>query len=125
MLGNEPVDVTMGFTNVIWQGDANAAAIAALPMAAAPPWIVNVTGLETMSVRAMAMRLGRQLDRAVTIAGTEAPDALLSNAGRMRDSLGAPATDEHTLIDWVAAWLEAGNRTLARPTHFESRDGRF
>jgi hypothetical protein len=30
-----------------------------------------------------------------------------------------------TLIQWVAEWLMRGGRTLNKPTHFESRDGRF
>jgi D-arabinose 1-dehydrogenase-like Zn-dependent alcohol dehydrogenase len=40
-------------------------------------------------------------------------------------ALGAPAVDTETAIAWVAAWLQAGGATLAKPTHFEARDGRF
>ena len=53
------VDVTMGYVNVIWQGDANALALAALAPAAAPePYVVNVAGREILSVRDLAQRLG-------------------------------------------------------------------
>ena len=125
VMRGEPVDVAMGYVNVIWQGDANAAAIAALPLAASPPWTVNVTGVETTSIRSVALRLGTLLGRAAAISSIEAPDALLSNAGRMRESLGVPSVHEAMLVEWVAAWLRAGGRTLAKPTHFEARDGRF
>ena len=47
----EPVDVTMGYFNTIWQGDANAMALAALDHAATPPLIVNIAGPEEVSVR--------------------------------------------------------------------------
>jgi hypothetical protein len=29
------------------------------------------------------------------------------------------------LLDWVAAWVERGGRSLGKPTHFEATDGRF
>ena len=29
------------------------------------------------------------------------------------------------LIEWVAGWLTRGGRLLAKPTHFEARDGKF
>jgi hypothetical protein len=29
------------------------------------------------------------------------------------------------LIEWVADWVGMGGATLAKPTHFETRDGRF
>ena len=41
---NKPVDNTVGFFNVIWQGDANAAALHALELADSPVAILNVTG---------------------------------------------------------------------------------
>ena len=47
----EPVDVTMGYFNTIWQGDANAMALAALTHASTPPLIVNIAGPEEVSVR--------------------------------------------------------------------------
>ena len=50
----EAIDLRMGHANVIWQGDANDWALRCLARASAPPFIVNVTGRETLSIRAIA-----------------------------------------------------------------------
>src|SRR5262252_5157608 len=55
---SEPVSVDMGYVNVIWQGDANRVAIESLPLASAPPFVVNLTGSETLSVRDLAEWFG-------------------------------------------------------------------
>jgi hypothetical protein len=122
----EPVDVTMGYVNVIWQGDANALAIAALAHAAPePPFVVNVTGPLRLAVREVAHDLGALLGRTAVIAGAESPDALLADTARMRGTLGEAEVDYPTLAGWVAAWVRRGGRSLGKPTRFEVRDGRF
>lgn len=121
----EAIDLRMGHANVIWQGDANDWALRCLAHASAPPCIVNVTGRETLSVRAVAARLGELLGREPLFTGTEAPDALLSNASLAHSMFGAPAVSTNTLIGWVAAWQLAGQPLLGKPTHFEERSGAF
>lgn len=122
----EPVDVTMGAVNVIWQGDANRLALAALAHASAePPFVVNVTGAETLAVRVLAYELARRLERTPAITGHEAPDALLSDTTRMHERLGAPETSLAELLDWTAEWVRRGGALLDRPTRFEVRDGEF
>jgi nucleoside-diphosphate-sugar epimerase len=121
----EPIDLAMGSVNVIWQGDASAQALCCLAQASSPPFVVNVTGPETLSIRAVATRFGELLGRAPVFGGTEAPDALLSDASRASALFGAPTVDADTLIDWVADWIARDGRTLAKPTKFEVRDGRF
>src|SRR5262249_20757319 len=59
--GRTPIDLTMGFVNIIWQGDANARAIQCLEHAVCPPRALNVTGREIVSVRALAIRFGELL----------------------------------------------------------------
>jgi hypothetical protein len=39
--------------------------------------------------------------------------------------LGEPEVGLARLLDWVAAWVEQGGRSLGKPTHFEATDGRF
>ena len=121
----EPVDLAMGWVNVIWQGDANERALRLLPLAASPPLALNVTGRERLRIRDLAEELGRRLGRAPVFRGEEAPDALLSDSARSDALLGPVRVPAARLLDWVADWTLRGGRTLGRPTHFEARDGRF
>ena len=121
----EAIDLRMGHANVIWQGDANDWALRCLARASAPPFVVNVTGRETLAIRDVAARLGAHLGRAPTFTGTEASDALLSNAALAHSLFGAPSVSTETLIEWVAAWVLAGHPLLGKPTHFEERTGAF
>ena len=125
VMRREPVDLTMGFFNVIWQGDANAMAIAALDQATSPPTVLNIAGPEELSVRHVCLELGRRLNVSVSFTGAEAPDALLSNGARGWTRLGQPRVDATRLLEWTADWVRRGGETLAKPTHFESRAGRF
>src|SRR4029078_6699630 len=118
---NEPVSLDRGYVNVIWQADANRIAIECLPLAASPPFVVNVTGGETLSVRDVAQRLGTRLGRTPRFTGQERPDALLSNTDRMRAHFAAPEVTVETMIDWVANWVARGAPLLHQQTHFEER----
>src|SRR5262249_4614231 len=55
----EPVDLTMGYLNALWQGDANAMALCAFEHVATPPRILNLAGPELLSVRHVAEEFGR------------------------------------------------------------------
>jgi nucleoside-diphosphate-sugar epimerase len=121
----QPVDVTMGYFNVIGQADANAMALSALEHAASPPLIVNIAGEEEASVRATCTALGRSLGIPVSFTGREAEDALLSNGSRGWALLGRPRVDLAQLLSWTADWIRRDGERLGKPTHFESRAGRF
>ena len=53
------------------------------------------------------------------------PAALLNNAQRSFQLFGKPRVDAEKLLAWVADWVKRGKGTLGKPTHFESRDGKF
>lgn len=125
LLDKAPIDLAMGYANCIWQGDANAAALTALSLADAPPLALNITGSERLSVRTLATALGERLGCTPDFVGIEGSDALLSDTTRARALVGAPSIDAQTLVDWVAAWLSSGGRTLGKATRFERRDGSF
>ena len=121
----EPVSVVMGRVNVIWQGDANSAVFRSLGLCAAPAETLNVTGLETLSVRRLAGEFARRLGRPEIIAGEESASALLSDASRCRALLGVPRAPLDWLLDLTADWLKRGGPTYLKPTKFEVRDGKF
>jgi nucleoside-diphosphate-sugar epimerase len=121
----QPVDLGMSFLNTIWQGDANAMSLCALEHVATPPWIVNVTGPELTSVRKSAERLSELLGKPVKFTGEETKTALLSNASQALGRLGTPRVDVPEMMRWIADWVRRGGKSLRKPTHFESRDGRF
>jgi nucleoside-diphosphate-sugar epimerase len=120
-----PIELAMGHANVIWQGDANSMSLVALRRASSPPYVVNIAGREELSVRDVCLALGARLGREVRFTGTEADDALLSNGSRGWSDLGPPLVELTQLIDWTADWVRRGGGSLGKPTHFESRDGRF
>ena len=126
VLAGTPVNLTMGHVNVIWQGDANAVALRALHDCKAPTQPLNLTGPELISVRRLALDFAEALGvPQPTFEGTEAPTALLNNATRCMERYGAPQVSLRQMIAWVAHWVQHGGKTLAKPTKFEVRDGRF
>lgn len=125
VLQGRPVDVTTGFVNVIWQTDAVAHSIQALEVAGTPAVPINVTGSEVLSVRDIAHRFARALNRPVQITGEEAGTAWLNNASLSHHLFGSPSVSVNQMIEWISAWLLRGGDTWGKPTGFERRDGRF
>lgn len=125
IMAGEPIDLRMGHVNVLWQGDANAQAIESLPHAAVPPFVVNVTGPEMLSVRAVAQELGRVLGREPVLHGQEQGDALLSNTSLAQSLFGLPAVSAETVLAWVGEWVRHGGATFGKATRFEEREGTF
>jgi nucleoside-diphosphate-sugar epimerase len=125
VLNGEPIDVTMGYVNVIWQNDALNHIVQALKLAASPPVPINITGPEIVSVREIATRLGELLGREPVLVGEEAPTAWLSNASRAHKLFGAPSVPLDRMLCWIASWLLNEGPTYNKPTGFERRDGKF
>ena len=121
----DTVDVSMGFVNVIWQRDANAIALRAFAHCESPPFVLNLTGRPAQSVRWIAEELGRRLGKSPLILGVESHQALLSNAAGCESLFGLAPVGIDEMLDRVAAWVAEGGRSLARPTHFTERSGRF
>ncbi|MHB1356710.1 MAG: NAD-dependent epimerase/dehydratase family protein [Anaerolineae bacterium] len=121
----EPIDLAMGSMNAIWQGDANAIALRCLALASSPPRILNVTGPETLSVRALANTFGRMMNRDPQLAGCEQPEALFANSTECQRLFGYPQVPIGQVMAWVAEWVKADGATLGKPTKFAVRDGHY
>jgi nucleoside-diphosphate-sugar epimerase len=121
----QPVDLSVGCFNTIWQGDANSYALRCLALCEAPPRVLNVTGAEIVSVRDAAEFYARRFQREVVFRGEESGEALLNNASLCRQLLGEPEVKLEELMEWVAHWVEVGGKSLNKPTKFEVSDGKF
>jgi nucleoside-diphosphate-sugar epimerase len=120
-----PIDLRMGHVNVIWQRDANSYCLRSFAHCQAPPFLLNITGPETLSVRTVAEEFGRRFNRKPVFSGEESNTALLSNAGKAQQLFGCPTVSAEQAIDWVADWISHGGPMLNKPTHFATRDGQF
>ena len=125
ILGDQPIDLTMGAVNLIWQGDANNYIARALTIAKSPPAILNVTGPETLLVRDLAARIGKLLDKEPHFTSQESATALLSNASNCCERFGPPATGLDEMIRSIVTWVRAGKPVLSKPTKYNVRNGRF
>jgi hypothetical protein len=110
---------------VIWQGDANSQALRLLAHATSPLTPLNVSGPETISIRALALAFAERLGRQPIFSGSEAESGWLVNTGQATKLFGYPAVPLHRMIDWVAEWVGASLPSLGKPTQFEVRDGVF
>jgi hypothetical protein len=120
----EPVDVTMGAFNLIWQGDAVARAIQCFAHVANPPKALNITGPK-VPIRQVAEEFGQRFGRAPVFMGHEAGNAWIADPSESYRLFGPPTVALGRMLDLVAEHLQAGGRLLGKPTHFESRDGKF
>lgn len=121
----QPIDLTMGYFNVIWQGDANDFVLRSLEFAASPAKLLNITGTEILSVREVTNEFGQLFGVNVQFEGKEANTALLSNSNLAFSLYGQPKTPINRIIEWIADWMKTGGRLLDKPTHFEVRDGKY
>jgi nucleoside-diphosphate-sugar epimerase len=121
----EPVDLGVPAFNVIWQRDANSYALRSLEFCDNPPRPLNVTGAETLHVRAVAAWFAERFRKPCRFRGVEGSTALLSNASACFRLMGPPTVSSEQLMEMAAAWIEAGGASLDKPTHFEVADGKF
>jgi nucleoside-diphosphate-sugar epimerase len=121
----QPVDLRMGYVNIIWQQDANEIALRSLHHCSVPSKILNVTGTEKLSVRQLANEFGKIFGREPVFVNHEQETALLSDASESRRLFGNPPVSVSQMIDVIAGWVNEGGKLLNKPTHFQEREGKF
>jgi hypothetical protein len=119
-----PIDVAMGYVNVIWQGDANERALRLLAHCTTPTSPINISGPK-VSVRWLAEQFGERLGKPPRLTGREAENAWLIDSTAAERFFGAPHVPLETMIDWTADWVSRGQPSLGKPTHFATRDGQY
>ncbi|HUE73230.1 MAG TPA: epimerase, partial [Pirellulaceae bacterium] len=125
ILAGQPVDLTTPLVNIVWQGHANAVALAAFSLCSSPAAILNLTGLETLRVRELATELAKRLGIEPNFREPEGTRSLLSDASRCHELFGSPELTTDDLLDMTCHWLKRGGRTLGKPTKFQVQDGKF
>jgi nucleoside-diphosphate-sugar epimerase len=121
-----PISLSMPFVNVIWQRDANSWCLRSFAHCQSPPLVLNITGPETLSVRDLAMEFGKHFGIEPTFLDDgDGSTALLSDASRAISLFGTPTVTPAEMIEWIADWTREGGTTLNKPTHFQTRDGKF
>jgi nucleoside-diphosphate-sugar epimerase len=124
VLAREPIDLSMGHANIIWQGEANDWALRALAHCDTPTSPLNLSGPK-VAIRAVAQGLGRRLGIAPVLTGAEARTAWLVDCAEAFRLFGLPQVSLETMLDWTADWVARGGASLNKPTHYEARDGKY
>jgi hypothetical protein len=125
VLQGQPIDVSLGHVNFIWQGDASAQALRCLAHCDIPTSPINVSGPEILAVRDLAAKFGQRFGRAPVIIGKEEPTAWLTDTSQAVKLFGLPIVDTEQLISWTADWVSRSMPSLGKPTKYEVRDGRY
>lgn len=125
VFNGQPVDLAMGYFNVMWQGDVNDYVLRSIEYASTPARILNITGPEILSVKEVADEFGKLFRKKVEFSGKEAETALLSNSTLAYTLMGRPVIPVSRVIRWIAQWMLDDGKLLNKPTHFEVRNGKY
>jgi hypothetical protein len=125
VMRDEPVDLSMGHVNIIWQGDACSQALRLLNHCAVPSRPFNISGPEAASVRALSLAFGRRFGKTPQFVNHEAETAWLADTSLAAGLFGYPAVSIDRMIDWTADWLQRGMPSLGKATQFEVRSGSY
>jgi nucleoside-diphosphate-sugar epimerase len=124
VIHREPIDLSMGYANVIWQGEANDWTLRSLAHCTTPTSALNLSGPK-IRIRDAAVALGKKLGVEAILTGTEAPTAWLIDSSEAYRLFGPPQVSLDTMLDWTADWVGRGGKSLGKPTHYEARDGKY
>ena len=99
----------MPHVNVIWQGDANSWCLRSFAHCQSPPFVLNITGPETLSVRELARNsAGTSASNQSSGPKRMIQPALLNNAAKANSLFGSPGVTPSEMIEWIADWILQG-----------------
>ncbi len=118
----QEIDVTTGYVNVIWLADILDLMIASATLCSVPCRVLNMTGLERVSVVEIAEKLGKLMGREPKFRGTPQETSLLGKADRMAALLWPPPTSLEEGLARIARSVLAREHPLDHSTEWEKRD---
>lgn len=121
----EPIDLTMGSANVIWQGDAVEHILRCLGHCTSPASPINIGMPDNTSIRALAEAFGRRFGRTPEFSAPESDMAWISDCAEATGVFGRPRVSIDRMIDWTADWIERNMPIYDKPTEYARRDGEF
>jgi len=108
------IDLTLGYVNVVWQGDASAMTLCSLGDASSPPLFLNIAGPERLRVHDVCGRFAKIMAKPVRYTGKESDEALLCNGQEARRRYGPPRVSADQMIHWTANWISRIGPTLGK-----------
>ncbi len=120
-----PLDLSMGYVNIIWQGDANEFAIRCLNHCEYPVKKLNITGPEVISVKWLADEFGKHFRKTPVFKNKPEDTALLNDASESYKLFGLPSVSLTEMIQMTAKWVKNSGIELSKPTHFQERKGAY
>jgi nucleoside-diphosphate-sugar epimerase len=125
ILAGQPVNLSMGKVNVVWQGHANSVCLRCLELCSPDPFVLNITSAEAFDVAWIARRFADLFGVEARFEGSASGSALLSDAAKCEKLFGKSPVPIERMIGWIAQWLKSGGTVWNKPTHFEVKDGKF
>ena len=105
---DEVIDLSLGHVNVIWQGDFASQLLRSFNHCTTPITPLNVTGLETVSLRDLANGMGQIFGKEPKFQGTEAEKIWLVDSTKATDLFGPPIVSLARMTHWTADWVARG-----------------
>jgi len=119
---DEPIDITTSYVNVIWLADILDLMIESMKLCAVPCEVLNMTGVDKVSVVEIATKLGQLMGKEPKFTGTPKGTNLLGKADKMARLLWTPPTSLDEGLERLARSVMAREYSLDHPTEWEKRD---
>lgn len=101
----QPISLTTGYVNLIWQGDLCSQVLRSFLHCTTPTSPLNIGGPGLVSVRYLAHEFSKRLRKTPIFDGEEDPIDLVNSTAQAQSLFGYPIVPVTKMIDWVAHWV--------------------